>query len=373
MSVVEGSGSVTNVSESSYSSVEDRLAVMATEQKLTPEENAVRTAQMVGYHYTCADYYEVGREKIREYARAVQDGHPCHWNDSAAQANGHAGIIAPLTFVGIFGMLAQRRLFDEILQGYDVSQVLQADQRLVFHRPLAVGDRLVVEVSLDSFRRVADADMLVTKNQITDQHGDPVLTTWTTLVGKAGEDPSVEIMDMVRHTMLVEGASFDPGRTIPEHSGRFETPDSEVRPEHFGAVSFDSLTVGQELAPRTVRLTRGNLVNYAGVAGDPNPIHFSEEIAKAVGLENVVAHGMQTMGIAAGYISAFVGDPGAVFEYNVRFTSPVYVPADGYGRFELTGKVRSLDPQTRTGQIALVAKQDGRKIFGRALAHVQFS
>ncbi len=77
---------------------------------------------------------------------------------------------------------------------------------------------------------------------------------------------------------------------------------------------------------------------------------------------------MQTMGIGGGYLSAFIGDPGAVYEYNVRFTSPVYVPADGYGQIDLTAKVKSLDPETRRGQIAMIAKSNGKKIFGRAYA-----
>ena len=73
------------------------------------------------------------------------------------------------------------------------------------------------------------------------------------------------------------------------------------------------------------KLTRGDLVNYAGVSGDANPIHWSDEVVKLAGLDNVVAHGMLTMGLGGGFVTSWLGDPGAVKEYNVRFTSPVYV------------------------------------------------
>ena len=146
-----------------------------------------------------------------------------------------------------------------------------------------------------------------------------------------------------------------------------------VAPKPYGAISFDGLEVGQELPSKTFTLTRGNLVNYAGVAGDPNPIHFSDEVAKVAGLDDVIAHGMQSMGLGASFVGEFIKDPAAIYEYNVRFTSPVYVPADGSANVDFTAKIKSLDPDRRRGVIAIVAKQGERKIFGRATVGVQFS
>ncbi|MFC9787235.1 (3R)-hydroxyacyl-ACP dehydratase subunit HadB [Rhodococcus sp. NPDC127528] len=137
--------------------------------------------------------------------------------------------------------------------------------------------------------------------------------------------------------------------------------------------AFGEIAEGQELPEKTVRLTRSDLVQYAGVAGDPNPIHWDDAVAQGVGLPTAVAHGMLTMGIGAGYITGWVGDPGAVLEYNVRFTSPVAVPNDTKGTaIVLTGKVRSVDSENRTAVIAIVAKVDEKKIFGRATATVRF-
>ena len=132
---------------------------------------------------------------------------------------------------------------------------------------------------------------------------------------------------------------------------------------------FSSVKLGDELPERTITLTRADLVNYAGVSGDLNPIHWDDEIAKQVGLDTAIAHGMLTMGLGGGYITEWVGDPGAVTEYNVRFTAIVPVPNDGVGAEILfSGRVKSTDPETKTVTLALTATTGGKKIFGRAVA-----
>lgn len=132
---------------------------------------------------------------------------------------------------------------------------------------------------------------------------------------------------------------------------------------------FDSVKVGDELPEKLINLTRADLVNYAGVSGDLNPIHWDDEIAKQVGLDGAIAHGMLTMGLGGGYISEWVGDPGAVTEYNVRFTSIVPVPNDGVGSdLVFSGRVKAVDEGNKTVTIALTATHEGKKIFGRAVA-----
>ena len=132
---------------------------------------------------------------------------------------------------------------------------------------------------------------------------------------------------------------------------------------------FSSVTVGDELPEQVIKLTRGDLVNYAGVSGDLNPIHWDDEIAKQVGLDTAIAHGMLTMGLGGGFVTSWVGDPGAVTEYNVRFTAIVPVPNDGVGAEILfSGRVKSTDPETKSVTLALTATTGGKKIFGRAVA-----
>jgi acyl dehydratase len=137
---------------------------------------------------------------------------------------------------------------------------------------------------------------------------------------------------------------------------------------------FSTVDVGDQLPERVIPLTRGDLVNYAGVSGDLNPIHWDDEIAKQVGLDTVIAHGMLTMGLGGGYVTGWIGDPGAVTEYNVRFTSVVPVPNDGKGaEIVFNGKVKSVDPDTKSVTVAITATTGGKKIFGRAIASARLA
>lgn len=344
-------------------------------EKLT--DPAAHAMEMVGHHYRVEDYYEVSREKVREYARAVQDYHPIHWDEDAAHEYGYDNLLAPLTFISLVGILAQRKLFEQVVTGYDLSQIMQTDQVLEFHRPIKVGDQLSCEVYLHSFRQAFGGDLITTKNLVYNQHGEVVQTTYTGLVGRSGGEVDQDVQETVRN-ILMHG--LGPGEA-PVHRPRSvsfggpkpEQPVVDHPAPTKRARAFDSVTVGEELPPRLVRLTRGDLVNYAGVSGDANPIHWSDEIAKLAGLENVVAHGMCTMGLGAGFITSWLGDPGAVKDYNVRFTSPVFVGTDKPGEIEYTGKVKSVDPEAKTAVIAMTAKHGGKKIFGRATATVQLS
>lgn len=137
---------------------------------------------------------------------------------------------------------------------------------------------------------------------------------------------------------------------------------------------FSSVNVGDTLPERVIPLTRGDLVNYAGVSGDLNPIHWDDEIAKQVGLDTAIAHGMLTMGVGGGYVTEWVGDPAAVKEYNVRFTAVVPVPNDGVGaEIVFNGRVKSVDPEEKLVTIAISATAGGKKIFGRAIATAQLA
>ena len=128
--------------------------------------------------------------------------------------------------------------------------------------------------------------------------------------------------------------------------------------------------VGTELPPLTVRLSRTDLVRYAGASGDFNPIHHSEHFAAAVGLPGVIAHGLLTMGTALRVVTDWVGDPGRVRSYSVRFTKPVVVPDDGVGaEVVITGTVTAVDGSRATVGLEVVC--DGQKVLGAARAEVE--
>jgi acyl dehydratase len=139
-------------------------------------------------------------------------------------------------------------------------------------------------------------------------------------------------------------------------------------------VSYDEVEVGTELPAQVFPVTRATLVQYAGASGDFNPIHWNERFAREVGLPDVIAHGMFTMASAARVVTDWVGDPGAVVEYGVRFTKPVVVPDVPEGevaaRIEVTGKVAAkLDGSLV--RVDLTAVSDGRKVLGMSRAVVR--
>lgn len=132
-----------------------------------------------------------------------------------------------------------------------------------------------------------------------------------------------------------------------------------------------TVEVGTELPAQTFPVTRVALVKYAGASGDFNPIHWNERFATSVGLPDVIAHGMFTMAEAARVVTDWIGDPGLLEAYSVRFTRPVPVPdTDAGTTIEVTGKVTELLDGGRA-KIMLTATHDGQKILGNAVAIVR--
>jgi acyl dehydratase len=130
-----------------------------------------------------------------------------------------------------------------------------------------------------------------------------------------------------------------------------------------------STAKGDELEPTTVRVTRADLVRYAGASGDFNPIHWSDRFAAGVGLPGVIAHGMLTMALAGRFVTAWAGGPAAVRGLSARFTRPVVVPDDDDGaEVELSGTVSAVADGIAT--VSVTAKFDGRTVLGRASAEV---
>ena len=130
-------------------------------------------------------------------------------------------------------------------------------------------------------------------------------------------------------------------------------------------VKYDEVEVGTSLPAQTFQVQRINLVQYAGASGDFNVIHWNERIATSVGLPNVIGHGMFTMAEAGRVVTDWVGDPGAVVEYGVRFSSPVVVPDDDMGATlnvsgtvaeKLDGNRVAVDLEARVGESKVLAK-----------------
>jgi acyl dehydratase len=136
-------------------------------------------------------------------------------------------------------------------------------------------------------------------------------------------------------------------------------------------VSYADVQPGAELEPKSYQVTRLDLVKYAGASGDFNVIHWNERIARAVGLPDVIAHGMFTMAQAGRFVSDWAGDDGAVVELGVRFSAPVVVPDDDKGAtIEVGGAVEEKLDDNKV-VLKLVARSGDAKVLTRAQAVVR--
>ncbi|GLY41193.1 MaoC family dehydratase [Amycolatopsis sp. NBRC 101858] len=131
------------------------------------------------------------------------------------------------------------------------------------------------------------------------------------------------------------------------------------------------MNAGEELPALEIRITRDQLVRYAGAALDFNPIHWNETFAKEVGLPDVIAHGMLTMAVAGRVVTDWLGDPGRLVDFSARFTRPVVVPNTPEGaRVEITGKVADVNDEG-IARVDLVVKFDGKTVLGKPQALIR--
>ena len=134
------------------------------------------------------DYFVVGREQLREYARAVKCDHPAFFDEGAAAALGHDAIVAPITFVSILAKYVQIDFFRHVDIGMESLLIVQVDQRFVFFEPILAGAKLWARMEIQSVDERFGADIVVTKNICTNDDGEAVFEAYTTLMGQYSED-----------------------------------------------------------------------------------------------------------------------------------------------------------------------------------------
>jgi acyl dehydratase len=146
--------------------------------------------KLVGLHYRHPNHYVVGREKIREYAVAVKNDQAEFHDEEAASALGHDALLAPLTFISVFGYQAQLAMFKTNDIAIADERIVQVDQELKFLQPIKEGDTLYCDVWVHSIRQSFGADIIVTKNIVTNDKGETVQETYTTLAGRSDGEGS---------------------------------------------------------------------------------------------------------------------------------------------------------------------------------------
>lgn len=141
-----------------------------------------------GMVYKYPDTFVVGREQIRQYAKSVKATDPASHDVAAAAELGHSGLVAGPTFMSIYAVMIQRHFFQNVDLGMETMQIVQVDQKFLFHRPIKEGDELDGTMHIESVDERFGADIVTTRNVLTDPNGEVVMEAFTTLMGHEGDN-----------------------------------------------------------------------------------------------------------------------------------------------------------------------------------------
>jgi acyl dehydratase len=134
------------------------------------------------------DSFVVGREKVREFARSVKADDAASLDEKAAAELGYDALVAPPTFATILAKLVQADFMRKVDTGYDTMQIVQVDQRFVYHKPILAGDELHARMEIQSVVERFGADIVVTRNTLTNGDGELVMEAYTTVMGHEGDN-----------------------------------------------------------------------------------------------------------------------------------------------------------------------------------------
>jgi acyl dehydratase len=138
----------------------------------------------VGRTYPPVGTYQVGREKIREFATAIGDSNPLFHDVDAASAAGYADVIAPPTFAFALAFKAMLSVVSDPELGLDYSRVVHGEEKFIYARPIVAGDDLVVSSVIDNIRAAAGNDMITVRSDIATIAGEHVVTTYSLTVAR---------------------------------------------------------------------------------------------------------------------------------------------------------------------------------------------
>jgi len=148
---------------------------------------ALNTAK-IGHRYPDTASYEVGREKIREFATAIGDESPIYRDVDAARAAGHRDVPAPPTFAIVIAQPAARQASSDPEIGVDYSRVVHGEQRFEHHEPICAGDVLTARVEVTTIRPAGSNWMLTTRTDLVRVPDEVVVCTATSSIIERGDD-----------------------------------------------------------------------------------------------------------------------------------------------------------------------------------------
>ena len=135
---------------------------------------AIKT-DVMGMVYDHPDYFIIGREKLREYAAAIKSDDPAHFDEAAAAELGHQALVAPPTFISTLALIMQRDFFRKVDTGFETMQIVQVDQKFLYHKPMLAGDKVWGRMEVISVNERFGADIVQTRNLALDENHSPHL------------------------------------------------------------------------------------------------------------------------------------------------------------------------------------------------------
>ncbi|WP_024799721.1 MaoC family dehydratase N-terminal domain-containing protein [Nocardia sp. BMG51109] len=319
--------------------------------------------------------FTVDAARIRDYARAVGNDDSIHLDAGAAAARGFGALVAPPTFATMVWMRAEEETLAALVPGFHIGRILHADRTLDILRPLLAGDRVGCDVHFESFRHYRDYDIVSMTTTLRDQPGQIVTVGSSTLLvhtqrlsargaGPIGYERGLELVP-ARHRPRTAG----PGDHLPiRHRGVAVTRSPQP------VIDFTGLRVGSELPVRRHALASADVMHHASVVGRPGGLVADD---RAPAPPPVAATpGMLSLGLAAGYLSSWLGDPTAVTKYRVQYAPKMHYLPVGTAEptpVEFRGRVTWLNPVRRTATVVIEATAKGRKLFGYATAEARFA
>ncbi|MFF0456791.1 MaoC family dehydratase N-terminal domain-containing protein [Nocardia africana] len=297
----------------------------------------------------------IAADAIREYARAIGATDPIHCDERAAAARGFDALVAPPTFATTVWMRAEESTLDALVPGFHNGRVVHADRTLEIVRPLLAGDRISCDIGFESFRHYRDYDVVSVTTLLRDDDGQVVTSGSSTLLV---------------HTQPGTCArSGTPGRPhdlepVPAQR-RLRTPqrDRIQPPLPRPLVDLGPLAVGADLPADTVTVAADDVVRHADVV-DP----------RRSGTTTGAVPGMLTLGLVAGYLGRWLGDPTALTKLRVQYAPKMhYLPVDSDAPASILfgGQVGWLSSRRRMVTVVVDALSKGRKLFGYATAEAR--
>ena len=179
-------------------------------------------SDILGMVFEHPDYFVVGREKIREYAAAIKSDDPSHFEEVAAAELGYQSLVAPPTFISTLALIMQREFFRQVDTGFETMQIVQVDQKFLYHKPMLAGDKVFGRMEVISVNERFGADIVQTRNLALDENGDLFLEAFTTLMGHEGDDSISLKYDLESGQIVRTADSAEKAAPAPAAEGEAE-------------------------------------------------------------------------------------------------------------------------------------------------------